>query len=66
MCKKCMTSSLLRLVKSFMSKHILFYQSSCKKHRIFHVHGMTAGAMEIAMVVSGYNSIVDLNYYIQE
>ena len=74
MCKKCVTSSLLCLIKSFLSEHILSYLRSCEKnYRIFHVHWMTACVMEIAMVVSvflvytgGYDSIADFNYCVQE
>ena len=40
-------------MKSFLSEHILLYLRSCEKnYRIFHVHRMTAGVMEIALVVS--------------
>ena len=49
MCKECVTSSLLCLIKFFLSEHILLYLRSCEKN---HVHWMTACVMEIAMVVS--------------
>ena len=61
MCKKCVSTSLPCMIKSFLSEHILLYLRGSEKLYIFYVHRMTAGVMEIVMVVSiCYYKLVDI------